>query len=224
MQSPVVADYLETIYNLTMEGDSVIAARLARRFKVSAPNVAAVLRRMELDGLVVRDERKGIGLTAGGRARAESVLRRHRLAERFLLEVLGLDWIVAHEQAHHLEHSFTDELEERIDAVLRHPATCPHGNPIPGGVPDASRYLQDLGAFRLTEAVEQQEVEVVCISEVVEDETALLRYAGQNGMRPGARLRLLSREPGGALSAKAGESSVVFGPDFASKIWVRAYH
>src|SRR5579862_1934129 len=97
--SAVVAEYLETIYNVAMEGDPVIAARLAQKFGVSAPNVAAILQRMEQDGLIRRDERKAVQLTPLGRSQAEAALRRHRLSERFLGEVLGLDWITAHEEA-----------------------------------------------------------------------------------------------------------------------------
>ena len=219
--STVVSDYLQTIYNTTMEGDPVIAASLARRFRVSAPNVAAILRRMEQEGLVERDSHKVIGLTGIGKERAEVVLRRHRLAERLLIELLDLDWIAAHEQAHHLEHAFTTEVEERIDKVLNHPATCPHGNPIPGGVRDASSYLRDLDAFRLSDAPTDERLEVVCISEVVEDETAILRYVGEKGLRPGTPLKVREREPGGAISVDARGHTAVLGLDLASKIWVR---
>lgn len=219
--SAVTAEYLETIYNVAMEGDPVIAARLAQKFNVSAPNVAAILQRMEGEGLIRRDERKAVHLTEDGRRRAEAALRRHRLSERFLAEVLGLDWIAAHEEAHHLEHGLTPEIEERMDDVLGHPTTCPHGNPIPGGVPDAAGYLRAQGARRLSEAQAGQSVQVVCVSEVVEDETALLRYVGQKGMRPGATVVVRDREPGGAFSVDLGERTVVVGPDLASKLWVR---
>src|SRR5579864_465362 len=163
VMSSVTAEYLETIYNVTMEGDEVIAARLADKFKVSAPNVATILGRMEQQGLIRRDERKAVTLTDDGRTRAEAALRRHRLSERFLLEVLGLDWITAHEEAHHLEHGLTPEIEERMDEVLGHPTTCPHGNPIPGGVPDAALYLRDQGAQRLSEAEHGRRLQVICV-------------------------------------------------------------
>ncbi len=221
VSSTVVSDYLQTIYNTTMEGDPVIAAGLARKFRVSAPNVATILRRMEEDGFIMRDSRKSIALTDTGRVRAEVVLRRHRLAERMLIELLDLDWIAAHEQAHHLEHAFTPLVESRIDAVLNHPATCPHGNPIPGGVRDAAQYLREAGAFRLSDAPVGQSIEVMCISEVVEDETAVLRYVGEKGLRPGTALSVREREPGGAISVEAKGQTVILGLDLASKIWVR---
>src|SRR5262249_26562198 len=156
-------------------------------------------------GLIQRDERKAITLTEMGRERAEAALRRHRLSERFLQQILGLDWITAHEEAHHLEHGLTPAIDAHMDAVLGHPTTCPHGNPIPGGVQDAAGYLRDQGALRLSQAANGQAVQVVCVSEVVEDETALLRYVGQKGMRPGATLVVREREPGGALSVDLGE-------------------
>ena len=220
--SAVVDEYLETIYNVTMEGDPVIAARLAHKFGVSAPNVAAILQRMEHDGLVRRDERKMVRLTDVGRGQAEAALRRHRLTERFLGEMLGLDWITAHEQAHYLEHGLTPQIEARIDEVLGHPTTCPHGNPIPGGVPDATGYLRDQQAFRLSQAQHGQPLRVVSVSEVVEDESAVLRYVGQKGIRPGATLVVREREPGGALSIDLGAKMVAVGADLANKVWVRA--
>jgi DtxR family Mn-dependent transcriptional regulator len=220
--SSVTAEYLETIYNVTMEGDEVIAARLAEKFDVSPPNVATILGRMEQQGLILRDDRRSVGLTEEGKTRAEAALRRHRLSERFLLEVLGLDWITAHEQAHHLEHGITPEIEDRIDVVLGHPTTCPHGNPIPGGVPNAANYLRDQHAFRLDAATDGSPVQVVCVSEVVEDETALLHYVGQKGMRPGATLIVRDREPGGALTVDLGERMVAVGADLAHKVWVRS--
>jgi DtxR family Mn-dependent transcriptional regulator len=219
--SAVTAEYLEAIYNVTMEGDPVIAARLADKFGVTAPNVAAIVQRMEQEGLIRRDERKAIHLTEEGRVRAEAALRRHRLTERFLSEMLGLDWITAHEEAHHLEHGLTPEIEARMDEVLGHPTTCPHGNPIPGGVRDAAGYLRDQRAFRLSEAAHEQRLRVVCISEVVEDETALLRYVGEKGMRPGAMVMVLDREPGGALNVDLGRRTVAVGPELAGKVWVR---
>jgi DtxR family Mn-dependent transcriptional regulator len=177
---------------------------------------------MESDGLIHRDSRKNIVLTDTGKSRAEVVLRRHRLAERMLIELLDLDWIAAHEQAHHLEHAFTPSVEERVDAVLDHPATCPHGNPIPGGVRDASQYLREAGAFRLSDAPAAEQLEVMCISEVVEDETAVLRYVGDKGLRPGTPLKVREREPGGAISVEVRGRTVVLGLDLASKIWARS--
>src|SRR5438105_4060062 len=132
MASAVTEEYLEAIYNLTMEGEPVIGARLAEKFRVSRPTVTETVRRLVADGYAVQGQDKHIELTPEGRRMTEQVLRRHRLAERLLFDLLGLDWISAHEQAHTLEHTMTEEVAERISERLGHPLTCPHGNPIPG--------------------------------------------------------------------------------------------
>src|SRR5437879_3469955 len=132
--SAVTREYLETIYNLTVEGDPIVGARLAEKFGVSAPNVADVLRRMRDNGLILTPGRgrgragEGIALTDKGRKEAEALLRQHRLAERFLADMLGMNWVQAHEEAHHLELGMSPAIEERLMALLGNPRTCPHGN------------------------------------------------------------------------------------------------
>src|SRR5437763_1356167 len=174
--SAVVSEYLQTIYNLEMEGEPAHGAALARHMGVSRANVSATLQRMKDAGLVDGAGRGDIVLSEEGRHQAELALRKHRLAERYLVEALGLDWITAHEEAHHFELGMTPIVEEAILKQLGHPTTCPHGNPIPGQVPDAASYLREQGGVRLSEAPVGKPLEVICVSEVVEDETALLRY------------------------------------------------
>src|SRR5215210_88978 len=133
---PPLEEYLEAIHELEEEGASpVIQARLAERVGHSAPSVSALVRRLRTEGyLAVKGP--SLTLTAKGRARAESVVRKHRLAERLLTDVIGLPWHKAHLEAGRWEHVISDEVEERIVQLLEHPTTCPHGNPIPGmGVP-----------------------------------------------------------------------------------------
>lgn len=221
MATPVMESYLETIYNLTMEGDPVIAARLAERFKISAPTVSETLRRMVEHGYVVLDARKNIHLTDEGQAQAESGLRRHRLLERMLVDMFRLDWTEAHEEAHRLEHGLSPMLEERMLSVMGAPETCPHGNPIPGPGRNPTRYLADLGARRLTAATIGEPVDVVCISEVVEDESALLRYLGDRQIRPGARLTVQAQDGGSGVTANLNGQAVVITAAVADKIWVR---
>lgn len=198
--TPVTREYLETIYNLTVEGDPVVGARLAEKFGVSAPNVAEVLRRMERHGLIRMPGRgrgrqgEGIELTPEGRAQAEALLRQHRLAERFLADVLGMDWVQAHEEAHHLERGMSPAIEERLFTLLGNPRTCPHGNPIPGPKLDPINYLREQHAIRLVSAPPGVPMKVVLISEVVEDESALLNYLGQMQIMPGAVVTVLERD------------------------------
>src|ERR671923_817730 len=130
--TPAVEDYLRTIYALEDEIKPVIAARVADEMGVTPSTMVSTLRRLEREGYVKVERRKEIRLTAEGRQVAERILRRHFLIERFLTDLLGLDWVKAHQEAHRLEHAVSQEVEERLAKLLNHPTTCPHGNPIPG--------------------------------------------------------------------------------------------
>jgi DtxR family Mn-dependent transcriptional regulator len=222
--TPVVSEYLQGIYNLEMEGEPAHAAALARKFGKSRANVSALLERMRKQGLVGEAARGDVELTPEGRRQAERALRRHRLAERYLVDALGLDWITAHEEAHHFELALTPVLEEAILAKLGNVTTCPHGNPIPGQVPDAAEYLRDLGGVKLVDAPVGQPLEVICVTEVVEDETATLRYVGEKGLRPGRRFTVEDRSPDGAamnVQIDGGRTASI-SKSLASLIWVRA--
>jgi DtxR family transcriptional regulator, Mn-dependent transcriptional regulator len=191
--TPVVESFCETIYNMAMEGDVVIGARLAERFHVAPPTVTETLKRMVRDGLVEMDARRQVTLTPRGVELAEAVLRRHRLTERFLVDMLGMQWHQVHEEACRLEHHISGAVEARVVASLDHPTTCPHGNPIPGYVPSARTYLADHGAIRLLSAQPGVPVTILCVSEVVEDEQELISYLHDRGLTPGIRLILTAK-------------------------------
>lgn len=222
MLSTTAQDYLEAIYNLTVEGDPVVNARLAAKFGVAPPTVTEMLHRLARDGYVVVDRASGARLTEAGVAAAEDSLRRHRLAERFLLDVLGMDWISAHEEAHALQSSLTPAIETRMVALLGNPTTCPHGNPIPGSAPEAHEFLRAHRALRLGGAPVDTPLRVLCISEVVEDETALLREVGEQGIRPG--VGVVVRESGLAphdpLHVEVDGRGVELSRSVAARIWV----
>jgi DtxR family Mn-dependent transcriptional regulator len=222
MASVVTEEYLEAIYNMTMEGDPVIGARLAEKFGVSRPTVTETVRRLVAEGYAMQGEDKTIELTPRGRELTEEVLRRHRLAERMLFDLLGMDWISAHEQAHTLEHGMTEELAQTISERLGHPLTCPHGNPIPGNASSGMTFLREQNAFRLSQATVGQTVRVVLISEVVEDETAVLRSLNDTKIHPRALLRVEESDPAGNVRFRVkGETrSVPYA--LAGKIWVAA--
>ncbi|MCL4508501.1 MAG: metal-dependent transcriptional regulator [Chloroflexi bacterium] len=221
MLTPVIESYLETIFNLTMEGDLVIAARLAEHFHVKPPTVSETLRRMVEHGYVVITGRRVISLTPLGQELAEAGLRRHRLLERFLSETLGLDWITSHEEAHRLEHDLSEDVEERIRKLLGDPETCPHGNPIPAPGRSPADFLRVRHAFRLSRTTAGQSVEVVCISEIVEDETALLRLLGSNRLFPETCLAIVEND-GHRVHAIAHSAPIQLETDVTDKIWVRA--
>ena len=134
--TPTTEDYLQAIVALIEEGQPVIGARLAERLKVSPASVSQTVERMVRLNLLEIGEGHRIRLTASGRTAADAIVRRHRLTERFLCDVLNLGWVEAHEQAHQLEHGITDLIESRISELLGEPETCPHGGPIPGNFPE----------------------------------------------------------------------------------------
>lgn len=234
--TPVTREYLETIYNITVEGDPIVGVRLAEKFGVSPPNVAQVLTRMERDGLIRMPGRgrgkagEGIELTPDGRTLAESLLRQHRLAERFLVDIMGMDWVQAHEEAHNLERGWSPGLEEHMVKMLGDPRTCPHGNPIPNQTMNTVEYLREQHALRLSQAEPGTQMKVVLISEVVEDETAVLTSLGEMQIMPGALLTILEGDeeqdplkvsviPRDTQSSQG--NTVDLNKDLAAKIWVK---
>jgi DtxR family Mn-dependent transcriptional regulator len=234
--SSVTREYLEAIYNLIVEGEPVVGARLAEKFGVSAPNVAQVLDRMQRDEYIRMPGRgrgragDGIELTDKGKAEAEAVLRQHRLAERFLVDVLGMDWVKAHEEAHNLERGMSPDIEANLMRVLDNPRTCPHGNPIPSEHFNNTEYLREQHALRLSNVDAGSETKVVLISELVEDETAILTRLGQIDIMPGATLTVRALLPeDNSLEVEVvprGDRSrevqvVQLSNDLAAKIWVR---
>ncbi len=217
-----VEEYLETIYNMAAENEVVIGARLAEKFHVAPPTVTEMLKRLVRDGYIEMDQRRQVSLTEAGYQAAEAVLRRHRLTERFLTDMLGMQWHQVHEEACRLEHFISGAVEERVLASLNFPTTCPHGNPIPGQVPSARTYLQDHGAIRLSTVAVGEVVKILCISEVVEDEEALIHYLHDKGLTPGTELTMLvppeSEDP--TCHLQVGEQQISISKEVPAKIWV----
>jgi len=227
--SATVEEYLETIYNMSMECEVVIGARLAERFHVAAPTVTEMLKRLVRDGYVEMDNKRHVTLTEAGNKAAEAVLRRHRLTERFLVDMLGMQWHEVHEEACRLEHFISGAVEARVIANLNNPLTCPHGNPIPGSVPNARNYLKDHHAVRLSTVSEGAQATILCISEVVEDEETLIRYLHDKGLTPGTQLTVVSltsqgdseqSEPADSVTLRLDDCEVSIGKTVASKLWV----
>jgi DtxR family Mn-dependent transcriptional regulator len=181
--SETVEDYLQLIYTMRREGMPVIAARVKERKGVSAPTAWATLKRMERDGLVTLAPDHHIDLSAQGQEMAESIIRRHMLAERLLTDILKLDWADVHDEAHHVEHAISPLIEKQILALLDNPQTCPHGNPIPGLASD-----KPSTAFALRLAKEGESLIVNNIAEHAEDDAALMHYLERNHLIPGTRL------------------------------------
>ncbi len=186
--------YLKTIYELVEEGIPPLRARIAERLGHSGPTVSQTVARMERDGLVVLSGDRHLELTDPGMARATRVMRKHRLAERLLTDVIGLDWPHVHEEACRWEHVMSEQVERRLAALLDHPRSDPYGNPIPGlaeiGEPagvsaflDGVTPLSGEGAL----ATVQQAV-VARIAEPLQVDIELLARLADAGVTPGARV------------------------------------
>ena len=215
--SATIEDYLEAVYNMFREGRTVIAARLTEKIGVAAPTVWATLQRMQRDGLVELGPRKEITLSEAGLEAAESVIRRHRLAECLLVDILGLAWHEAHEEAHRIEHALSPRVEAHIMAVLDHPTTCPHGNPIPGYASEPSPQTVVLNSLS-----EGDEVTIESISEDAEEDQDLLRYLQKNGLVPGTRLKVVEVAPFNAtITVEVDGARVTLGDPVSAVICVR---
>ena len=178
-----VEDYLQLIYTMHREGDEVIAARLKERKGVSAPTAWATLRRMERDGLVELAQGHRVELSEEGREIAESIIRRHMLAERLLTDILQLDWADVHDEAHRMEHAISPLLERQILRLLGKPTTCPHGNPIPGLPQEHSPKL-----LALHDVAEGELVVINNIAEHAEEDTELMHFLQRSSLVPGTRV------------------------------------
>jgi DtxR family transcriptional regulator, iron-dependent repressor len=181
--SEVIAHYLEAIYYIRAEGEPVRSARLADWLSVSRPTVTVALRRMTRDGMLRLNAHKEIELTARGDEAAAAIVRRHRIMERWLTDVLGLDWVTADAEAERLEHAVSQVVEETLYRSLGNPKTCPHGNPIPGHSTMRANELR-LSALRPGDTGT-----ITRISEVAQREAPpLLQYLHERGLHPGTRI------------------------------------
>ncbi|HMD30307.1 MAG TPA: metal-dependent transcriptional regulator [Candidatus Acidoferrales bacterium] len=212
-------DYLKAIWNIVEEEQTPpISARLAEDLQVTPPAVAAALKRMARDGQlrVRRDGR--IELTSRGRARAEHLALRHRLAEKLLTDVIGLDWSKAHEEAERLEHGISDDVIDLLLARFGRESSCPHGVPLMGGLLNLRKRR---GAFPLSDAAAGEAVEVL---RVQERDPEFLRFVAGLGLRPGTRVRVRRREYDETMTLEVsarGAKPVHLGKPATSRIWVR---
>lgn len=191
-----IEEYLETIQSLDDEGTEVIGARIAERLGRSAPSVSEMLDRLEGDGFIERDGRV-VALTDEGRTVATTVTRRHRLAERLLVDVIGLEWHKVHLEAGKWEHVISDDVEAKLVALLGDPDTCPHGNPIPG-----TGHVQR-SERRLSSATPGESVELLRLNELVEHNEATLVAMDAAGFRPGAHARVRAVAGDGSIEIDA---------------------
>src|SRR5690348_4964864 len=216
--------YLRTVYELEEEGVTPLRARIAERLGQSGPTVSQTVARMERDGLVHVADDRHLELSDQGRREAISVMRKHRLAERLLADVIGLDWEDLHIEACRWEHVMSEKVERRILALLDKPLVCPHGNPIPGldqlGLPFATDQTGAL--LSLTEAAAGAHGEVVInrISEQLQPDADLMHRMDVAGMRPGGRVRVAAGALGVEVWVDDGEHTT-FDRVVADHVFVR---
>jgi DtxR family Mn-dependent transcriptional regulator len=211
--SPATEEYLQAVYTLADEGGQVIGARLAEFLRITPAAVSEMVHRLQRDGLLQLDERKEVRFTERGYAAASSIVRRHRLAERMLVDLLGYEWWKTHEEAERIEHAMSAEMEERLVRVLGDPQTCPHGNPMPGTTPRPTRPLERLAAGERA-AVER-------IPDQFEHEPGFLEYLDTQGIRPGVTLEMIEQRPG-LLRVGVNGTARSIRPDCGQKVWMLA--
>ncbi len=209
---PAFEEYCEAIFELHEDDVDVIQARIAERLGVSRPAVSEMIRRMESEGLVEVD--RSVQLTAQGGRLAEQVVRRHRLAERLLTDILGLSWAEAHQEAGKWEHVISDNVETAIIRLLEDPTTCPHGNPIPGSayVPPDTVALSDLAVgagFTVTR-----------IPEELEFTPGLLEFLEDAAIQPGHTGTVTASSPDGTTTVEIDGRHIGVGAFASSRILV----
>ena len=199
--------------SLTQLADHLRTLPEAEGLGTSLPSVSAMIRRMAREGLVESDQNRGIVFTRKGRRSAESIVRRHRLAERMVVDLLGVDLHKAHAEAHRLEHAISPELEEKIVAKLGNPKTCPFGHPVPG-----SGYLSPENAVSLNRVGPGTQW---IVDRVPEDDQSLLDYLVANRVIPGAVVSIDEAVPSrGVITLTCYDNHVAFSYDVGSKVWV----
>ncbi len=212
---PAFEEYCETIFELAEDDVDVIQARVAERLEVSRPAVSEMIHRLEAEGLVTLKGRS-IELSPDGMDLAERVVRRHRLAEVFLTQVLGLSWADAHSEAGKWEHVISPLVEQAMMRVLDDPTTCPHGNPIPGSAYQAPATLA------LAEVEVGKRFVVTRITEELEFTEGLLDYLEGSSVIPGAEGTITASSPDGTTTVEIDGNHVGIGGFASERIFVTA--
>lgn len=207
-------NYLKAIAEAQSEGETVIAATLARWLNVSPPAVTMALKRLKRDGLITVARDGQLGLTAAGREIANRVLTRHHLIERMLTEIFGMEWYKVHDEAERLEHAVSADFEKLLVDKLGSEQPCPHGNVTELDTPELRRKR---GWLTLAEG---EPGETVKVKSVYERDRQLLEYLDGLGVRPGAGIEMVSQNYDETVTFKVGGQPVQLGQAVARKVWV----
>ncbi|GAA5107141.1 MULTISPECIES: metal-dependent transcriptional regulator [Nocardia] len=216
--------YLRTIYDLEEEGVVPLRARIAERLEQSGPTVSQTVARMERDGLLLVAGDRHLELTEKGRGMAVAVMRKHRLAERLLVDIIGLDWQNVHAEACRWEHVMSEDVERRLVEVLNHPTTSPYGNPIPG--------LDELGVVPPTAAEETlvrlsdlpygqvHAVVVRRLAEHIQTDPEVIGQLREAGVVPDARVTV-ENKPGSVVITVPGHDGFELSDEMAHAVQVK---
>ncbi len=218
--------YLRTIYDLEEEGVVPLRARIAERLDQSGPTVSQTVSRMERDGLLQVAGDRHLELTDKGRRLAIEVMRKHRLAERLLVDIIGLPWEEVHAEACRWEHVMSEDVERRLIAVLENPTVSPFGNPIPGlallGLPEQEAGTERSELVRLTELPVGDSVAVVVrqLTEHVQGDAALIGRLKEAGVVPNARVLVQTSSDGDVTIVVGGHENVELPHEMAHAVKV----
>ena len=210
-------EYLEALYEMDEEGIPTQQARLAEWLDVSPASVSEAVKRLAQRDLVETGHDRRIRFTGQGERLARALVRRHRLAERFLVEVVGLPWHLAHEEATEWGRVISDRVEERLVEILNDPPTCVHGNPIPG-----SSHPVDQSDLRPLDRIEAGgRVRLERLTEDLELNLDVMRFFERSGLMPGADIAVLSVAPDGTMTLEISGEKIGLGAHLADNLWVR---
>ncbi|NVM93842.1 iron dependent repressor, metal binding and dimerization domain protein [Arthrobacter wenxiniae] len=218
--------YLRTILELEEENIVALRARIAERLHHSGPTVSQTIGRMERDGLVIVSGDRHLELTPPGRDKATRVMRKHRLAERLLADVIGLDWAYVHDEACRWEHVMSERVEQRLFELLGKPHESPYGNPIPGLEELGGQVAPDFaaGLVTLVEAMStyspEQSVTIHRLSERIQVEPELLTQLDEGGLRPGASISLAQVGEYISVRVPGIDGALELPPEVASHVFV----
>lgn len=214
--SHAAEDCLKAIFQLTQDTKGAATSALAERLSISPAAVTKMVKKLAGLGLADHSPYRGVSLTPTGEKMALEVVRHHRLLELYLQEALGFTWDQVHGEAERLEHVLSEEMEERIDAMLGRPVIDPHGDPIPS----REGVLAPVPGTRLCDLADGEAAEV---ARVRANDPELLRYLGQLGLYPGARVAIRGREPfSGPLFIRVGETEHVIGREVGESVYVHS--
>jgi DtxR family Mn-dependent transcriptional regulator len=214
MYTVSIENYLKTIYEIQRENGKVSTNALSDKLGVAPASVTSMIKKLSDKKLLTHKRYQGVKLTLAGQKIALEVIRHHRLIELYLAEALGVPWDQVHEEAEKWEHVLSEDLEDRMDAVLGYPTRDPHGSPIPS----RDGTIIELNSIPLADMRPGQ---YGVVAEVSDHDPKLLRYIGEMGLYPKAEVKVVAVEPfSGPITLEVGEGSYMLGAEAAQYVFI----